>query len=238
MFQDPATSIMEGIIDLHNDIMFYLVLISTFVLWMMVRIVMLFAVRENDAADATREVDPITHHTLLEVVWTVTPALILVTIAIPSFALLYAMDETGFPQVTVKAIGHQWYWSYDYHNRIDGVTLPPVAFDSYMVLEDDLPEGGLRLLEVDNRLYLPVNTPIRMLITSADVLHSWAVPSFGVKLDACPGRLNQVMMTINREGSFYGQCSELCGVNHSFMPINVKVLNTDAYVAQLSAMKG
>jgi len=106
-----------------------------------------------------------------------------------------------------------------------------------MLLEDDLPEGGLRLLEVDNRLYLPVNTPVRMLITSADVLHSWAVPSFGVKLDACPGRLNQVMMTINREGSFYGQCSELCGVNHSFMPINVKVLSMDAYIAQLNSLR-
>jgi cytochrome c oxidase subunit 1 len=236
MFQDPATSIMEGIIDLHNDIMFYLVLISTFVLWMMVRIVMLFAIREGDAADDAREVEPITHHTLLEVVWTVTPAVILVSIAIPSFALLYAMDETGFPQVTVKAIGHQWYWGYDYHNRIDGVATPSVAFDSYMVLEDDLPEGGLRLLEVDNRLYLPVNTPIRMLITSADVLHSWAVPSFGVKLDACPGRLNQVMMTINREGSFYGQCSELCGVNHAFMPINIKVVGVDAYLARLASV--
>jgi cytochrome c oxidase subunit 2 len=145
------------------------------------------------------------------------------------------MDETGFPQVTIKAIGHQWYWSYDHHNRIDGVATPVVSFDSYMVLEDDLPEGGLRLLEVDNRLYLPVNTPIRMLITSADVLHSWAVPSFGVKLDACPGRLNQVMMNINREGSFYGQCSELCGVNHRFMPINVKVVGVDAYLAHLSA---
>jgi len=162
----------------------------------------------------------ISHHTTLEIVWTILPAVILILIAIPSFALLYAMDELEDPRLTIKAIGHQWYWSYEYRDLVFG---HPVSknFDSYMVLEEDLPVGGLRLLEVDNPLVLPINTQIRVLVTSTDVLHSWAVPSFGIKIDACPGRLNQVGLLISRTGVFYGQCSELCGINHSFMPIKV-----------------
>jgi cytochrome c oxidase subunit 1 len=214
-FQDPASPIMEGIIDLHHDIMFFLVLIIIFILWMIARIVWHFREDHNKALPST-----VTHHTTLEIVWTIIPAIILILIAIPSFALLYAMDEVENPKLTIKAVGHQWYWSYEYRDLIFGHTTSK-NFDSYMILEDDLREGGLRLLEVDNPLVLPINTQIRLLVTSSDVLHSWAIPSFGVKIDACPGRLNQVGMHISREGVFYGQCSELCGINHSFMPIKV-----------------
>jgi len=157
------------------------------------------------------------------------PSLILVCIAIPSFALLYSMDEIVDPAVTVKAIGHQWYWSYEYsdYNQTDQ---PAVAFDSYMVPEDDLSPGQLRLLEVDNRVVVPVNTHLRFIITAADVLHSWAIPSLGIKCDAVPGRLNQVPAFIKREGVFYGQCSEICGVNHGFMPIAVEAVALPKYI--------
>lgn len=214
-FQDPASPIMEGIIDLHHDIMFFLVLIIVFILWILARIVYYFGERRNTKLPST-----VSHHTTLEIIWTIVPAIILILIAIPSFALLYAMDEIDNPKLTIKSIGHQWYWSYEYRDLVFGQTASK-GFDSYMVLEEDLPKGGLRLLEVDNSLVLPINTQIRLLVTSSDVLHSWAVPSFGVKIDACPGRLNQVGVFINRTGVFYGQCSELCGLNHSFMPIKV-----------------
>ena len=140
------------------------------------------------------------------------------------------MDEIVDPAVTVKAIGHQWYWSYEYsdYNQTDQ---PAVAFDSYMVPEDDLSPGQLRLLEVDNRIVVPVNTHLRFIITAADVLHSWAVPSLGIKCDAVPGRLNQVPAFIKREGVFYGQCSELCGTNHGFMPIVVEAVPLSDYIA-------
>jgi len=168
------------------------------------------------------------HGTLLEIVWTIIPSLILVAIAIPSFALLYAMDEVIAPVLTLKVIGYQWYWAYqysDYNNLAQG----SLAFDSYMVDERDLKLGDLRLLEVDNEIVLPTNTHIRVILTAADVLHSWAVPSFGVKTDAVPGRLNQIPLFIKRQGVFYGQCSELCGVNHGFMPIVVKAVEVNDY---------
>jgi cytochrome c oxidase subunit 1 len=230
-FQDPATKIMEGIINLHHDIMVYLIIIITFIFWMIVSIVYHFRAGHNKKPSIT-----IRHHTLLEIIWTIIPAIILVFIAIPSFTLLYAMDEIGQPKITIKIIGHQWYWSYEYRDLIDE-KIKSKSFDSYMILEEDLTEGSLRLLEVDNPLTLPINTAIRLLVTSTDVLHSWAVPSFGIKVDACPGRLNQVGLTIERVGIFYGQCSELCGVNHSFMPIKVISYNPDtAYVIALSKL--
>jgi cytochrome c oxidase subunit 2 len=162
------------------------------------------------------------------------PSLILVFIAIPSFALLYSLDEVIDPAVTIKTIGHQWYWSYEYsdYNQSDDQT---INFDSYMIPDDDLEVGQLRLLEVDNRVVVPVNTHIRMIITAADVLHSWAVPSLGVKCDAIPGRLNQVPIFIKREGIFYGQCSELCGTNHAFMPIVVEAVSLENYIAWVTS---
>jgi cytochrome c oxidase subunit 2 len=174
-----------------------------------------------------------THHTLLEKIWTYTPALILLAIAAPSFSLLYSIDELTEPKMTVKVIGHQWYWSYE---LTDLVSKEAVCFDSYMLLAGDLKKGGMRLLEVDNRLVLPVRTNIRALLSAADVLHSWAIPSFGVKMDCCPGRLNQVSLSLDRAGVFYGQCSELCGVNHSFMPICVEVVTLEQYAQWLKEL--
>jgi cytochrome c oxidase subunit 2 len=227
--QEPATPIAEGIINFHNHIMFFVVGIAIFVGWLLVRCLSHFS-----ATFSTDSVDNFTHATTIEIVWTVVPAIILLFIAVPSFSLLYSMDEVLDPVITLKVIGHQWYWSYEYsdynHTTEDN---SGINFDSYMVADDDLATGAFRLLEVDNRIVLPVNTHIRVLITSADVLHSWAVPSFGVKVDACPGRLNQTTIFINRTGVFYGQCSEICGTNHGFMPIAVEVVELPVYVQWL-----
>lgn len=229
-FQDPATPIMEGIIDLHHDLFFFMVVISIFVVWVLSRIVYFFSIRNDEIHVPIR----FTHHTTLEVVWTIIPSLILILIAVPSFALLYAMDEVINPSITIKTVGHQWYWSYEYSDQ--GVLAKDqILFDSYMMLEEDLTLGYLRLLEVDNRVVLPSKVHVRILITAADVLHSWAVPSLGVKLDACPGRLNQVAVYIKRNGTFYGQCSEICGVNHAFMPITVDAVSMDDYINWISA---
>nr|URT60518.1 cytochrome c oxidase subunit 2 [Nepsalus caelestis]URT60531.1 cytochrome c oxidase subunit 2 [Nepsalus caelestis] len=152
----------------------------------------------------------------IEIIWTILPAVTLIFIALPSLRLLYLLDEVDNPSITLKAIGHQWYWSYEYSDFLN------VEFDSYMTPTNDLPANGFRLLDVDNRTTLPANTQVRMLITAADVLHSWTVPAMGVKIDATPGRLNQTNFFINRPGLFFGQCSEICGANHSFMPIVIE----------------
>jgi cytochrome c oxidase subunit 2 len=222
-FQDPATPVAEGIIVLHHDLFFILTIIGFAVGWLLARSTFLFYHTRNPIASQ------ITHGTTIEIVWTITPSLILMVIAIPSFALLYSIDEVVDPSVTLKVIGHQWFWSYEYSDMANEFEQPN-AFDSYMVAEDDLDSGQLRLLEVDNRVVLPTKTHVRVLVTSSDVLHSWAVPSLGVKIDACPGRLNQVSVFIKREGVFYGQCSELCGVNHAFMPIVVEGVSIEKYI--------
>lgn len=226
-FQDPATPVMQGIIDLHHDICFFMLVIAVFVLWMLTRTLYHFHETKNPIPEK------IIHGTTIEIAWTVTPSLILILIAIPSFALLYSIDEVVDPAVTIKAIGHQWYWSYEYsdYNQSDESA---ISFDSYMIPEDELELGQFRLLEVDNRIVLPVNTHIRVIITAADVLHSWAVPSLGIKCDAVPGRLNQTPLFIKREGVFYGQCSELCGANHAFMPIVVEAVSLENYINWVS----
>jgi len=359
-FQNPATPVMEGIISLHNYVLMYLILVFVVVVWFLLRSMYLFHESKNS--------DPLdfNHDPLIETVWTVAPAFILVAIAMPSFSLLYSMDEVMDPSLTVKVVGHQWYWSYelDMYRKDDlfdyfkvtfprpkryaetpgitslraklhdlagwkycnnrffkflrwelltikpkpdlfdlnitirktkieaiqkminhlkftaslkgvkvlkpfvkisplgaylrsgkysffwlfefityGATIkhsvsvisPSIRFDSYMINENDLPTGGLRLLEVDNRLVLPINTHIRLLVTSADVIHSWAVPSLGVKVDAIPGRLNQTEIYIRRPGVFYGQCSELCGVNHGFMPIAVEAVDNVTFIRWVRA---
>jgi len=227
-FQDPATPIMEGIINFHNHIMVFLTVIVVFVSWLMARAIILFEENANPT--------PVkfTHSTPLEVVWTIVPAIILLFIAVPSFALLYSMDQLIDPTITLKAVGHQWYWSYEFSDYATLEGGESLNYDSYMIPEDDLTGGNLRLLEVDNRVVLPVQTHIRVLVTSADVLHSWAVPSFGVKVDACPGRLNQTSVFIKREGTYFGQCSEICGVNHGFMPIVVEAVSLNNYVTWIA----
>nr|QNR39872.1 cytochrome c oxidase subunit 2 [Cyanidiococcus yangmingshanensis]UNJ18956.1 cytochrome c oxidase subunit 2 [Cyanidioschyzonaceae sp. 2 FvB-2021] len=222
-FQDPATPVIEGIINLHHDLIFFFVLIFVFVVWILMRAIYLFNFDNNKVAINY------SHGTLIELIWTVVPILILILIAVPSFALLYSIDEIINPAVTVKAVGHQWYWSYEYSDYITDAG-EVINFDSYMIPEEDLQNGQLRLLEVDNRMVIPVNTHVRIIVTSADVIHSWAVPSLGVKCDGIPGRLNQISLFIKREGVYYGQCSELCGVNHGFMPIVVEAVSLNNYV--------
>jgi len=221
-FQDPVSPTMEGIIDLYNHAFFFITIVIVYVLWILSRTVFLFY--KNRTPSLT------THGTTLEIIWTLIPSIILGFIAVPSFVLLYSMDEVINPAVTIKAVGHQWYWSYEYSDGEESKN-----FDSFMVPESDLKDGELRLLEVDNPIYIPVNTHIRVIVTAADVLHSWAVPSFGVKIDGVPGRLNQVSLFAKREGTFYGQCSELCGVNHGFMPIVIKAVSLDDYIAWLAS---
>jgi cytochrome c oxidase subunit 2 len=191
-FQDPATPSMEGMIDFHNYIMVYLIVIGFFVLWMLYQVYSSFNENVNPVAEK------FVHSSVLEIVWTILPAVVLMFIAIPSFGLLYSLDELIDPTVTLKVVGHQWYWSYEYsdYSTLEGGE--SLNFDSYMIATDDLTQGSFRLLEVDNRVVLPVNTHIRLLITAADVLHSWAVPSFGIKVDACPGRLSQASLFIKR----------------------------------------
>ncbi|NP_050073.1 cytochrome oxidase subunit 1 and subunit 2 (mitochondrion) [Dictyostelium discoideum] len=236
-FQDPATPIMEGIIDLHNYIFFYLIVVAVFIGWVMGRILWRFSYKWSYPTIGDIEIfknftayNQIIHGTVIEIVWTLIPTVILYLIAIPSFTLLYAMDEIINPTVTIKIIGHQWYWSYEYGDNASNL----IEFDSYMVYERDLAEGQLRLLEVDNAMVVPVKTHIRLIITSGDVLHSWAIPSFGIKVDAVPGRLNQIGLYVKREGTFYGQCSELCGVDHGFMPIKVQAVKLGEYFSKLN----
>lgn len=230
--QDPATPSMEGMLFFHNYLIFFLILIGSFVFWM------LFQVLLNYSESVNKVSNKFTHSSLLEIIWTIVPAIVLVFIAVPSFSLLYSTEELINPTVTLKVIGHQWYWSYEYSDYAEKANGESIEFDSYMVATDDLTKGSFRLLEVDNRVVLPINTHIRVLVTAADVLHSWAVPSFGFKLDACPGRLSQGSLFIKREGVFYGQCSEICGVNHGFMPIVVKAVSPDVFVSWVSKKLG
>jgi cytochrome c oxidase subunit 2 len=235
-FQTPATPIAEGIIHFHHDLMVILTFICFFVLWMLVRTIVLFAYPETKGLYTQRGAFSFTYYKhkgmVLEIVWTLVPALILMFIAIPSFALLYSTSTFCSPELTLKAIGHQWYWSYEIADVPVGSenVFKVLNFDAYMAPQNLAKESNFpRLLCTDKLVPLPTQTYIRLLVTSDDVLHSWTVPAFGVKLDACPGRLNSVNFIIKREGIFYGACSEICGVNHAFMPIGVVALTTMGY---------
>ena len=246
-FQIPASPVMEGIVNFHHDLFFFLTVIVIFVLFMLVRSLMLF----NNKINPTPLV--VTHAPLLEIIWTIIPALILISIAIPSFSLLYSVDEIVQPLLTIKVIGHQWYWSYEFidcdwiykqitHNDTSVKMLETignekiVSYDSYMVTLENTKYAGHRLLQVDNKVYVPVETNVRLIITSADVIHAWAVPALGVKIDACPGRLNQTALYVKRPGTFFGQCSEICGINHGFMPIAVTALDILGDGSRLDAL--
>jgi cytochrome c oxidase subunit 2 len=226
--QDAATPMMQGIIDLHHDIFFFLILILVFVSRVLVRALWHFHYQKNPIPQR------IVHGTTIEIIRTIFPSIIPMFIAIPSFALLYSMDEVVVdPAITIKAIGHQWYRTYEYsdYNSSDEQSL---TFDSYTIPEDDPELGQSRLLEVDNRVVVPAKTHLRIIVTSADVLHSWAVPSSGVKCDAVPGRLNQTSISVQREGVYYGQCSEICGTNHAFTPIVVEAVPRKDYGSRVS----
>lgn len=228
-FQDSASPGFEGLTELHDAIFFYLVVIGVGVAYMITTVMITFGVARAPLSHRYYN-----HGTLIELVWTVTPALVLVAIAFPSFKLLYLLDEVISPSMTIKVVGHQWYWSYEYSDFVDEAG-EPIEYDSYMVPESDLEDGKLRLLEVDNRVMLPVDTHVRFVVTGADVIHDFACPALGLKIDACPGRLNQTSVLCEREGVFYGQCSELCGVYHGFMPIAIEAVSLDRYLVWLDS---
>nr|AAY62410.1 cytochrome c oxidase subunit II [Testudo graeca] len=204
-FQDAMSPIMEELLHFHDHALMIVFLISTLVLYI-ITLMMTTKLTYTNTMNAQE----------VEMIWTILPAIVLITIALPSLRVLYLMDEINNPHLTIKAMGHQWYWTYEYTDYEN------LEFNSYMTPIQDLPNGHLRLLEVDHRMVMPMESPIRMLISAEDVLHSWAIPSLGVKTDAVPGRLNQSTFITTRPGMFYGQCSEICGANHSFMPIVVE----------------
>lgn len=206
-FQNSAAPLMEQLIFFHDHAMLILILITTLVGYFMGSLLFNKFVNRY-----------LLDGQMIEIVWTVFPALILIVLALPSLRLLYLIDEVNEPSLTLKAVGHQWYWSYEYSDFTN------IEFDSYMVPTNALDDDSFRLLEVDNRVILPYLTQVRMLVRAADVIHSWTVPSLGIKADAIPGRLNQLNLMFNRPGVFYGQCSEICGANHSFMPIAVEAI--------------
>nr|AVY52251.1 cytochrome c oxidase subunit II [Cyrtodactylus peguensis]BBD20463.1 cytochrome c oxidase subunit II [Cyrtodactylus peguensis] len=211
-FQDAATPIMEELLHLHDHAMMVVFLISAFVLYT-ITLLLTTPLTHTETMNAQ----------MVETVWTILPAVILILIALPSLRILYLMDEISTPPLTIKAIGHQWYWTYEYTDYEN------MAFDSYMVPTHDLSPGTLRLLEVDHHTVVPVDSPTRVLVTAEDVLHSWAVPALGIKTDAVPGRLNQTTLTASRPGLFFGQCSEICGSNHSFMPIVMEAADLNTF---------
>ncbi len=225
-FQDAHTPTMERIVSLNNVLFWLCVVISLFVMGLMVIIFIRFNRKKNPTPQK------FSHNSLIEVLWTVVPVIVLVAIAIPSFRLLYFMDKTSDAEMTIKAIGHQWYWTYEYPDLGEDI-----SFDAVMLQEDELEEGQLRLLETDESVVVPIDTNIRLLVTADDVIHAWAIPSFGVKVDAVPGRVNETWFRVDAEGVYYGQCSELCGRNHAFMPIKVKAVSKEAYAEWIEYAK-
>nr|YP_010561541.1 cytochrome c oxidase subunit 2 [Ganoderma flexipes]UYX56913.1 cytochrome c oxidase subunit 2 [Ganoderma flexipes] len=228
-FQDSAAPGFTGIVELHNTIFFYLVVICVSVFWVIGSIMYYF--NNNNSPIVHKYLN---HGTLIELIWTITPAFILIAIAFPSFRLLYLLDEVISPTVTIKVVGHQWYWSYEYSDYMN-VSGESIEFDSYMIPDSDLELGQFRLLDVDNKVVVPTDTHIRLIVTGADVIHSFAVPSLGLKIDAVPGRLNQTSILAERTGTFYGQCSEICGVYHGFMPIAIEAVSIQDYLAWIDA---
>ena len=222
--QAGVTPVMDDIIWFHDFLVWLTAAIALFVLVLLVVVVVKFNARANPVPSRT------THNTFIEVIWTVVPVLILVAVAVPSFRLLFYQLNTPKADLTIKATGKQWFWSYNYQDQ-------KFEFDSVMVQTKDLKPGQPRLLTVDNELVVPVNKVVRVQTTGADVIHSWAVPSFGVKIDAIPGRLNETWFKAEREGTYYGQCSELCGRDHAFMPIVVHVVSDKDYAAWLEQAK-
>ncbi len=224
--QHPVTEVARQLVEFHTFLLWVITIITLFVLALLLIVIFRFNEKANPVPAKW------SHNTVLEVVWTAIPVLILVVIAVPSYRLLYLADRTPNPEMTVKVIGNQWYWSYEYPD--DGVT-----FDSLPIADADIDpsKGERRLLTVDNQLVVPVGTKIRFLMSSTDVIHSWAVPAFGVKLDSIPGRTNETWTQVDEVGRYFGQCSQLCGINHSFMPIVVDAVSKEDYKTWLENQK-
>ena len=224
-FQKAASQGMEDIVWFHDYMLLPIITaITAFVLFLLLYTCVRFRASKNKVASTT------SHNTTVEVLWTLIPCLILIVMAVPSFKVLYSQDTIPKADVTIKAVGYQWYWGYEYPDE-------NIIFDSYMVEEKDLKENQPRLLTVDNEIYVPVNKVVKVMITANDVLHAWALPSFGVKRDAIPGRINETWFKADRTGTYYGQCSELCGIKHAFMPITVNVVTEDEYNIWLEEAK-
>ena len=224
-FQNPATVLMQEVVTLHNGILIVMTVITLFVLFLLFYVSFRFSAKRNPVPSTT------THNTIIEILWTAIPIVILVVMAIPSFILLYKQEKSDSYDMTVKVIGHQWYWEYEYPDHGN------FYFESYMIEEEDLQKGDLRLLTVDNPLVIPANKNIQILITAGDVLHSWAMPSMGIKTDAVPGRLNETWINVKEPGTYRGQCSEICGRGHGFMPVVVKVLPENEFMAWVNEAK-
>nr|BAW99957.1 cytochrome oxidase subunit 2 [Mnais costalis] len=218
-FQESASPMMEQMVNFHDHTMMILVAITMMVGYIMASMFWNKQTNRN-LLDGQK----------IETAWTILPVFVLMLIAMPSLRLLYLMDEISEPSITMKTIGHQWYWSYEYSD------FNQVEFDSYMTPTNELEKNMTRLLEVDNRAVLPMQTQVRILVTAADVLHSWTVPSLGVSVDATPGRINQTSFFISTPGLYYGQCSEICGANHSFMPITIESVNTKTFLTWIKKM--
>jgi cytochrome c oxidase subunit 2 len=216
-FQPPATEVMDRLSAFHDVLLIIITLIAAFVLGLLVYVMWRFNQQRNPLPSRT------SHNTVIEMLWTVVPVLILISIAIPSFKLMYYMDRVPNPEMTIKVTGHQWYWSYEYPDQ------GGLVFDSNFIPEDQLKPAQKRLLDVDNPLVVPADTIIRVLVTGTDVIHSWFMPSFGVQEYAIVGRLNESWMKIDHPGTYYGQCNQICGVNHAFMPIKVEAMAKDAF---------
>jgi len=217
-FQDRASPLIENLTFFHDHTIVILILITTFVGYI------IFSLFFNSFVNRY-----LLENQNIEIIWTAFPAIILIFIALPSLRLLYLLDEVNYPRITLKTIGHQWYWRYEYSDFIK------IEFDSYIIPTNELTSSGFRLLDVDNRTTLPITTQVRVLITAADVIHSWTVPALGVKADAIPGRLNQVRFFLRRPGLFFGQCSEICGANHRFMPIVIERVSVNAFLNWISS---
>nr|YP_009727746.1 cytochrome c oxidase subunit II [Rhinoestrus usbekistanicus]QHX99785.1 cytochrome c oxidase subunit II [Rhinoestrus usbekistanicus] len=220
LFQDSASPLMEQLIFFHDHSLLILTMITIFVIYLMTSL--LFNKLTNRF---------LLHGQAIEIIWTILPAIILIFIAFPSLRLLYLLDESSEPSITLKTIGHQWYWSYEYSD------FKNIEFDSYMIPTNDLMINNFRLLDVDNRVIIPTNSYIRIMVTAADVIHSWTIPSLGVKVDGTPGRLNQTNFFINRPGLYFGQCSEICGANHSFMPIVIESIPLKYFIKWINKNK-
>jgi cytochrome c oxidase subunit II len=223
--QQPVTEVMDRIVSFHNLLLWIITAIAAFVLVLLIIIMVRFNARANPVPSRT------THNTLLEVAWTVIPVLILGVIFLPSIKLLLLQLDLPAADLTIKAIGKQWYWTYNYPDN------GKFEFDSLMLKEGERKEGQPRLLAVDNDMVVPVNKTVRVITTGSDVIHAFAVPSFGIKIDAIPGRLNETWFKATREGVYYGQCSELCGKDHAYMPIAVRVVSEQAFAAWVEESK-
>jgi cytochrome c oxidase subunit 2 len=215
--QPPATPVKDRLNAFHNELLVIIFLIAALVMALQLYVILRFNHRRNPVPAHT------SHNTVVEILWTIVPVLILVIIAIPSFKLMYFMDRVPNPEMTIKVTGHQWYWSYEYPDQ------KGLAFDSNIIQQADLKPGQLRLLDVDNPLVVPIHTNVKVLVTSTDVIHSWFIPSFGVQEYAIIGRLNESWFNVDREGTYYGECNQICGVNHAFMPIKIVALSKEAF---------